>query len=76
MTEACVVCANRPDDSKVGSIGTPFEGIEMKIAEKDGEVLIRGRNVMPGYYNNPEATATGSDDEGFYHTGDVGYHGP
>jgi len=73
MTEACVTCANRPDDSKVGSIGTAFEGIEMKIAEKDSEILIRGKNVMQGYYNNPEATALVIDDEGFYHTGDVGY---
>lgn len=73
MTEACVTCANRPEDNKVGSIGTPFEGIEMKIAEKDGEVLIRGRNVMTGYYNNPEATTQAIDAEGFYHTGDVGY---
>lgn len=73
MTEACVTCANRPEDSKVGSIGTPFEGIEMKIAEKDGEVLIRGKNVMQGYYNKPEETAKVIDDEGWYHTGDVGY---
>lgn len=73
MTEACVTCANRPEDSKVGSIGTPFEGIEMKISEKDGEVLIRGKNVMRGYYHNDEATAAAIDDEGFYHTGDVGY---
>ena len=73
MTEACVTCANRPDDNKVGSIGTPFEGIEMKIAESDGEILIRGANVMRGYLNNPEETAKVIDDEGFYHTGDVGY---
>lgn len=73
MTEACVTCANRPEDSKVGSIGTPFEGIEMKIAEKDGEVLIRGKNVMQGYYNKPEETAKVIDEEGWYHTGDVGY---
>ena len=73
MTEACVTCANRPDENKVGSIGTPFEGIEMKIAEKDGEILIRGRNVMKGYLNKPEETAMVIDDEGFYHTGDVGY---
>ncbi|MFN0139424.1 MAG: AMP-dependent synthetase/ligase [Pyrinomonadaceae bacterium] len=72
MTEACVACANRPEDSKVGSIGTPFEGIEMKIGASD-EVLIRGRNVMQGYYNNPEATAAAIDADGFYHTGDVGY---
>ena len=73
MTEACVTCANRPEDNKVGSIGKPFDGIEMKIAEKDGEVLIRGRNVMRGYYNNTEATAAALDADGFYHTGDVGY---
>ncbi|MEO7540246.1 MAG: long-chain fatty acid--CoA ligase, partial [Pyrinomonadaceae bacterium] len=73
MTEACVTCANRPDDSKVGSIGTPFDGIEMKIAENDSEVLIRGRNVMKGYYNDADATAAVIDADGFYHTGDVGY---
>jgi long-chain acyl-CoA synthetase len=73
MTEACVTCANRPEDNKVGSIGKPFEGIEMKIAEKDGEVLIRGKNVMQGYYHNEEATAAALDSEGYYHTGDVGY---
>ncbi|MET0752989.1 MAG: long-chain fatty acid--CoA ligase [Pyrinomonadaceae bacterium] len=73
MTEACVTCANRPEDNKVGSIGTPFEGIEMKIAEADGEILIRGKNVMKGYYNNAEETAKVIDAEGFYHTGDVGY---
>jgi len=73
MTEACVTSANRPDDNKVGSIGTPFDGIEMKIAESDGEVLIRGRCVMKGYYGNETATAQVIDAEGFYHTGDVGY---
>ncbi|REJ79445.1 MAG: long-chain fatty acid--CoA ligase [Acidobacteria bacterium] len=73
MTEACVVCANRPDDNKVGSIGTPFEGIEMAIAEKDGEILIRGESVMSGYFNKPDETTKALDTEGWYHTGDVGY---
>lgn len=73
MTEGCIVCANRPDDNKVGSIGTPFDGIEMKIAEADGEVLIRGRNIMRGYYNKPDETAKALDADGYYHTGDVGY---
>jgi long-chain acyl-CoA synthetase len=73
MTEACVVSANRPEDNKVGSIGIPFEGIEIKIAEGDGEILVRGPNVMRAYYNNPEETAKALDADGFYHTGDVGY---
>jgi long-chain acyl-CoA synthetase len=73
MTEACIVSANRPEDNKIGSIGTPFADIEMKISETDGEILIRGRNVMRGYYNKPEETARVLDSEGFYHTGDVGY---
>lgn len=73
MTEACIVSANRPEDNKTGSIGTPFEDIEIKIAEADGEILIRGRNVMQGYYNKPEETAKALDEEGWYHTGDVGY---
>lgn len=73
MTEGCVTCANRPDDNKVGSIGTPFEGIEMKIDETNGEILIRGKNIMDGYLNKPEETAKVIDSEGFYHTGDVGY---
>ncbi|MFL6468562.1 MAG: AMP-dependent synthetase/ligase [Pyrinomonadaceae bacterium] len=73
MTEACIVCANRPDDNKVGSIGTPFDGIEMKIAETDGEILIRGKNVMLGYFNKPEETRNALDENGFYHTGDVGF---
>jgi long-chain acyl-CoA synthetase len=73
MTEACVVCANLPDDNKVGSIGKPFEGVEMKIAESNGEILVRSKSVMQGYHNKPEETAKVIDEEGFYHTGDVGY---
>ncbi|NNE66273.1 MAG: long-chain fatty acid--CoA ligase [Pyrinomonadaceae bacterium] len=76
MTEACIVCANRPEDNKVDSIGKPFDGIEMKIAEKNGEILIRGDDVMSGYYNKPEETKKALDDEGWYHTGDVGYVDP
>lgn len=73
MTEACITCANRPEDNKVGSIGTPFDGIEMKIDEANGEILIRGKSVMQGYYEKPEETAKVIDSEGYYHTGDVGY---
>jgi long-chain acyl-CoA synthetase len=72
MTEGCIVCANRPEDNKVGSIGRPFQGIEMKIGAQD-EVLIKGPNIMLGYYNDPEATRTAIDADAYYHTGDVGY---
>jgi long-chain acyl-CoA synthetase len=71
MTETCIVCANRPEDNCVGSIGKPFEGIEVSIAE-DGEMLVRGRNVMRGYYGQPEATDAVMRDAWFA-TGDVGY---
>ena len=71
MTETCVVSANRPDDNRVGSIGKPFAGIEVAIAE-DGEMLVRGPNVMRGYYGHPESTLAVMRDEWFA-TGDVGY---
>jgi long-chain acyl-CoA synthetase len=71
MTEACVVSANLPDDQRSGSIGKPFKGIEMKLG-KDDEILIRGKNVMKGYYNKPELTEQAIDSEGWYHSGDVG----
>ena len=71
MTETCIVCANRPGDNRVGSIGKPFKGIEVEIAE-DGEILVRGPNVMRGYYGRPEATLAVMQDEWFA-TGDVGY---
>jgi len=71
MTETCVVCANRPEDNRVGSIGKPFSGIEVEIAD-DGEILVRGGNVMRGYYGHPEATLAVMRDEWFA-TGDVGY---
>ena len=71
MTETCIVCANRPEDNRVGSIGKPFSGIEVAIAG-DGEILVRGGNVMRGYYGNPEATLAVMRDEWFA-TGDVGH---
>src|SRR5437016_7233023 len=71
MTETCIVCANRPGDNRVGSIGKPFAGIEVAIAA-DGEMLVRGPNVMRGYYGHPEATLAVMSD-GWLATGDVGY---
>jgi long-chain acyl-CoA synthetase len=70
MTETCIVSANRPDDNRVGSVGRVFPGIEVQLAS-DGEIQIRGRNVMRGYYNHPEATREVMRD-GWFMTGDVG----
>jgi long-chain acyl-CoA synthetase len=70
MTETCIVSANRPDDNKIGSVGLPFPGIDVKLAE-DGEILVRGPNIMRGYYGHPEETAAVLKD-GWFATGDVG----
>ncbi len=58
------------DDFKFGTIGKPFPGCEVKIAE-DGEILVQGPNVFQGYHKNPEATAETIVD-GWLHTGDIG----
>ncbi|MDT9595213.1 long-chain fatty acid--CoA ligase [Nocardioides zeae] len=62
---------NHPDEYKFGSVGHVFPGGEVKIAE-DGEVLIKGHNVMEGYHNLPEETAKTLDADGWLHTGDIG----
>ncbi len=71
MTETCIVSANRPDNNKTGSVGLVFPGIDVQIAP-DGEILVRGPNVMKGYYNHPEATDAVIQD-GWFMTGDVGH---
>ncbi|RPH56170.1 long-chain fatty acid--CoA ligase, partial [bacterium] len=63
---------NRLEKFKFGTVGRPLKGVEIRIAE-DGEILIRGRNIMQGYYNLPDATAEALDADGWLHTGDIGH---
>jgi long-chain acyl-CoA synthetase len=71
MTETSTAATlNRREDFKFGSVGKPFHGCELKIAD-DGEVLLRGPNVFRGYYKNDEATRETIVD-GWLHTGDLG----
>ena len=75
-----VASFNHPDrERKPGSIGTPIEGVEMKVVDDDGnevpqgevgEIVIRGHNVMKAYWNRPDATAESIRD-GWFHTGDM-----
>lgn len=76
-----VACCNHPQRGrKPGPIGTPIEGVELKLVDDDrrevapgeiGEIAIRGHNVMKGYWNRPEATSEAIDADGWFYSGDV-----
>lgn len=77
LTEtAGAATVTRFEDNKVGSVGTPLNSVEVKIAapnaEGIGEVLIRGPIVMPGYYLNPQATKEAFTEDGWFRSGDLG----
>ena len=65
-----VICVNRRQATKFGTVGPPIEGIEVKLAE-DGEILVKGDTVMQGYYKRPDLTAETVIDS-WLHTGDIG----
>lgn len=64
--------SNRLDEVRFGSVGKPYPGVDLQIAP-DGEVLLRGRGIMAGYYGLPEETAEALDQDGWLHTGDLGH---
>jgi long-chain acyl-CoA synthetase len=73
MTEnSAVATVNRPGRVKLGTVGEPHQGIDLKIDDQTGEILTRHPGVFAGYWNKPDQTADTIDADGWLHTGDVG----
>jgi long-chain acyl-CoA synthetase len=72
LTETSPVLTSNHPKNRVGSSGKPIKNVLIRIAE-DGEILAKGPCVMQGYYNNPDATREVLGEDGWFHTGDIGY---
>lgn len=72
LTETmALVAVNRPGQTRLGTVGPPVKGVELRLSE-EGEILVRGGVVMEGYWKNPSATANAIDADGWLSTGDTG----
>jgi len=72
LTETSPIVSSNFPHNRVGSSGRPIPNCEVKVADT-GEILVRGPMVMQGYYKRPDATQEVVDDDGWFHTGDIGY---
>ncbi|MGH3862207.1 AMP-dependent synthetase/ligase [Actinokineospora sp.] len=73
MTEnSAIATANRPGRVKLGTVGEPHPGVDLRVDEETGEILTRHAGVFAGYWRDEEATARAVDEQGWLHTGDVG----
>jgi long-chain acyl-CoA synthetase len=71
LTEVALATSNPYGRAKVGTVGKPATGVQVQVAS-DGELLVKSKGVMQGYWHLPEATAEAIDGEGWFHSGDIG----
>jgi long-chain acyl-CoA synthetase len=67
-----VIAINLPHENRPGTVGKPLPGVQVRIAAEDGEIQVRGPNVMKGYYNRPEENERAFTADGWFRTGDMG----
>ncbi len=73
MTETMMLTSNPYEgERRAGTVGFPLPGVDLRLHEQTGEILVRGPAVFDGYFERPDATAEAFEPDGFFHTGDIG----